>query len=244
MDRALLEYYLDQGLSLPQIGVLVGRDPSTVGYWVQKHGLVANGRDRYAPRGGLTRGQLEPLVEQRLSQREIAGRLSVSISTVRHWLTKYGLKTNPMSRRRKRAQEAIRAGLTRFEADCPQHGWTQFLIFKGGRSRCAQCNAAGVVNRRRKVKRVLVEEHGGMCQLCGYDRFLGALQFHHLDLTKKEFVVSRQGVTRSLAEAREEAAKCALLCANCHAEVEAGFTELGSQGSEVLPAAIRPPLTP
>jgi hypothetical protein len=58
MDRGLLKGYLDQGLSLPQIGALVDRDPSTVGYWVQKHGLVANGQDKYAPRGGLTRESL------------------------------------------------------------------------------------------------------------------------------------------------------------------------------------------
>lgn len=29
MDKAQLEYYLDQGLSLPQIGVLTGRDASS-----------------------------------------------------------------------------------------------------------------------------------------------------------------------------------------------------------------------
>ena len=31
---------------------------------------------------------------------------------------------------------------------------------------------------------------------------------------------------RSLARCRQEAAKCVLLCANCHAEVEAGVAEL------------------
>ena len=35
-----------------------------------------------------------------------------------------------------------------------------------------------------------------------------------------------RGVTRSLAAARAEAAKCVLLCANCHAEVEAGVKRL------------------
>jgi hypothetical protein len=35
-----------------------------------------------------------------------------------------------------------------------------------------------------------------------------------------------QGVTRSLAAARVEMAKCVLLCANCHAEVELGITTL------------------
>jgi hypothetical protein len=62
--------------------------------------------------------------------------------------------------------------------------------------------------------------------LCGYARCHAALQFHHLDRTTKRFALSREGVTRSLARAREEAEKCVLLCANCHAEVEAGFVEL------------------
>jgi hypothetical protein len=30
---------------------------------------------------------------------------------------------------------------------------------------------------------------------------------------------------------REEAKKCVLLCANCHAEVEAGIVKLGSEAS-------------
>ena len=51
---------------------------------------------------------------------------------------------------------------------------------------------------------------------------MAALQFHHLDATAKEFQISERGVTRSIAAARAEAAKCVLLCANCHAEVEAG----------------------
>jgi hypothetical protein len=62
--------------------------------------------------------------------------------------------------------------------------------------------------------------------LCGYDRYQGALQFHHLDRGTKKFMISRRGATRSAAEAREEARKCTLLCANCHAEVEAGFSTI------------------
>ena len=52
-----------------------------------------------------------------------------------------------------------------------------------------------------------------MCRLCGYDRFVGALQFHHLDPESKRFSLSMRGCTRSFAELREEAAKCVLLCA-------------------------------
>ncbi|HEV2820015.1 MAG TPA: hypothetical protein VGW11_05860, partial [Solirubrobacteraceae bacterium] len=49
-----------------------------------------------------------------------------------------------------------------------------------------------------------------------------ALHFHHVDPKTKAFSLSFAGVTRSIAAAREEAAKCVLVCANCHAEVEAG----------------------
>jgi IS30 family transposase len=92
MDRDLLERYLKQGLSLPEIGALVGRDPSTVGYWVQKHGLVANGRAKYAPRGGLTRAQLAPLVDSGATLEGIAVALDRSASTIRYWLAKHGLE--------------------------------------------------------------------------------------------------------------------------------------------------------
>jgi hypothetical protein len=76
------------------------------------------------------------------------------------------------------------------------------------------------------VKEVLLADAGGACRLFGYDRFAGALQFHHVDPAKKRFQIAARGVTRSLAEAREEARKCVLLCANCHAEVEGGYCQL------------------
>ncbi len=79
------------------------------------------------------------------------------------------------------------------------------------------------VAHRRKVKAQLIEEAGGRCVLCGYDRYPGALQFHHLDPESKEFGLGLRGVARSLDRCRAEARKCALLCANCHAEVEGGI---------------------
>ena len=57
-----------------------------------------------------------------------------------------------------------------------------------------------VSNRRRKIKQLLVEEAGGRCALCGYERCAAALHFHHLDPGTKEFHLSMQGVTRSIAK--------------------------------------------
>ena len=76
------------------------------------------------------------------------------------------------------------------------------------------------MRRRRKVRQILIEEAGGKCIRCGYDRYVGALQFHHRERSAKEFGLAERGLTHSLEKLRREAAKCDLLCANCHAEVE------------------------
>jgi hypothetical protein len=77
------------------------------------------------------------------------------------------------------------------------------------------------------VKEILVAEAGGRCSLCGYDRYVGALQFHHRDGAMKNFGLGDRGLTRSLEAVRDEASKCVLLCANCHSEVEAGLAKVG-----------------
>jgi hypothetical protein len=231
MDEDQLKAWLDEGLSLPQIGELVGRDPSTVGYWVSKYGLVANGRAKYAPRGGLAREQLEPLVEEGATLRQMAEVLGRDISTIRYGLRKHGLSTK-RGQRRKDVLEAVRAGRVELEMTCSRHGPTRFFIWPDGRSKCARCNAEAVAKRRRRVKEILIEEAGGECRLCGYRRHPRGLQFHHLDPATKSFGLSGKGFTRSLDKARREAAKCVLLCANCHSEVEAGIA--------VVPVPLRP----
>ena len=227
MDRKYLKHCLDQGLSLSEIGVLVNRDPSTVGYWVRKHGLVANGRAKHAPRGGLKREQLQPLVEKRLSLGQIADTLGVSVSTVRHWLKKHGLPTDLAYRRRKRRlMEAGSNRVRKVEMDCRNHGTATFVLDSRGSWRCLQCRADAVAARRRRVKQTLVNEAGGRCRLCGYNRHVAALHFHHLDPKEKTFSIAHDGITRSIDVMREEVKKCVLLCATCHAEVEAGVATL------------------
>ena len=68
---------------------------------------------------------------------------------------------------------------------------------------------------------MLVEYKGGKCEVCGYDKCIEALEFHHIDETTKEFAVS--GSTKSLDRQKAEADKCIMLCANCHRELHAGL---------------------
>lgn len=221
MDRASLEGFLSQDLSLAEIGRRVGLHESTVGYWVKRHGLKAANRDQHAARGGLARDQLKELVEAGLSSSQIAAELDRSKTTVMHWLKEYGLRTQWAERRRASNDRQPRLVLS-----CPQHGMTVFRRRATGGYRCARCRAEAVARRRRKVKRVLVDEAGGRCVVCGYDRCITALEFHHRVPAEKSFSLSHPGVGRSLEKARAEAGKCVLLCANCHAEVEAGAITL------------------
>jgi transposase len=223
MDRDLLKTYLSEGLSLEQIGVLVNRDPSTVQYWVKEHGLAANGRDKHATRGGLNRAQLEPLVADGLTLRAISEELGVSVSTVRHWMRRFGLRT-----KRHRGNRHLRPSPKRavIVDECHRHGETEFVLENRGAYRCKRCRSESVSQWRQRLKQTLIDEAGGACAICGYSRHPSALHFHHVDPATKEFALSQEGITRSLERARAEARKCVLLCANCHAEVEAGAASL------------------
>jgi hypothetical protein len=51
-------------------------------------------------------------------------------------------------------------------------------------------------------------------------------QFHHRGPIQTVFGISERGISRALEDARQKAAKCALQCPTCHAEVEAGVARL------------------
>ena len=71
---------------------------------------------------------------------------------------------------------------------------------------------------RRKLKQKLVEYKGGKCEICGYDKCIDALEFHHLNPSEKEFTIC-SGDYKSFEKAKKEADKCILVCANCHREI-------------------------
>lgn len=235
MDKGFLEDCLAKGMSLEAIGRLAGKHPSTVSYWLQKHGLTANGAARHAPKGGVSRDELAPLVREGLTIEQIAQRMGIGDTTARHWLRRHGLKTQ-RAQRRAELDLLHRSGQREAEAECRKHGLVRHVsVASERRLRCTKCRAEAVSRRRRKVKEMLVEEAGGKCMICGYARHSAALQFHHVDPASKSFGLGVRGITRSMARLREEAAKCVLLCANCHAELEAGAIELPVKSELSMP---------
>jgi hypothetical protein len=79
-----------------------------------------------------------------------------------------------------------------------------------------------VTRRKQAVKERLIEEGGGCCTVCGYDRCTFNLTFHHVDPKTKSFGMSMRS-TKALAAYLEEIQKCVLVCANCHGEIESGL---------------------
>lgn len=225
MEREFLKECLAKGMSLEAIGKRVGKHPSTVSYWLRKHGLNANGAARHAPKAAIDVNRLRSLVAAGVSIRMIADELDLGYSTVRYWLGKLELETDRSVRRRE-GDQARREGLAKAYLKCHIHGHTAFFARPDGGYRCQRCNISAVSERRREVKRQLVREAGGRCRICGFAGHPAALQFHHLDPTTKEFHLGHRGQTRAIRRMRSEAEKCVLLCANCHALVEAGVKEV------------------
>ncbi|HWM53852.1 MAG TPA: HNH endonuclease signature motif containing protein [Solirubrobacterales bacterium] len=229
MDKRFLEECLAKSMSLEAIGKATGKHPSTVSYWIKKHDFAAVGNSRHAPKGEIDPIRLQKLAEEGVSIRKMADELGAGYSTIRYWLGRLDLETDRMIRR-KEGEAARKAGLRRAYLKCPKHGHTAFFARLEGGFRCARCNTAAVSERRRQVKRRLVEEAGGQCTICGFAEHPAALQFHHLDPSAKAFHLSRRGHSRSIKRMRAEAEKCVLLCANCHAQLEVGAKELPVDG--------------
>ncbi len=103
--------------------------------------------------------------------------------------------------------------------NCPIHGVTPHYVRRDNQAyKCKKCNVEAVARRRKRVRLLLISEAGGQCIRCGYDRCSAALEFHHRDPATKEFPLGARGLTMSLKRMQQEAAKCDLLCANCHRE--------------------------
>lgn len=77
---------------------------------------------------------------------------------------------------------------------------------------------AYVKDSRNKRKLDMVYVMGGKCQLCGYNKTVSALEFHHINPALKTISFNK-AQTKNWEITKEELKKSILLCANCHREV-------------------------
>lgn len=78
-------------------------------------------------------------------------------------------------------------------------------------------NSKSVQKSQRRKKIHAIEQFGGKCSVCGYDKCINALEFHHTENKKEEpsYIIFRWSWERALKELE----KCILVCANCHREI-------------------------
>ena len=87
--------------------------------------------------------------------------------------------------------------------------------------RCKKCKT----QKSKERQRFYAEQFRAMkqaigCARCGEDDPY-CLHFHHIDPQEKKYCVGIKGRS-SFRSMEDEVAKCILLCANCHAKLEAG----------------------
>ena len=146
----------------------------------------------------MDKSQLAVLVERGYSTRHIAKEVGLSQTTIRYWLVKFDLQTGVIHK-------------------CHKCGITNPLSFTKGRySTCRRCRTTSQKGRYHQYKTKAVQYKGGGCELCGYNKCLASLDFHHKNETNKEFGIG--GLRREVGfkKLKEEIEKCEVICANCH----------------------------
>lgn len=88
------------------------------------------------------------------------------------------------------------------------------------KSKCKNCQSIQDDSRKEAIILQVVGEYS--CKICGYNKCKQALEFHHIDPTKKEYRIANL-ITHKEDTIIKELEKCVLVCANCHREIHYGF---------------------
>lgn len=160
----------------------------------------------------MEKEQLEKYINQGLSTYEIAEKINVSRSTIRYWLNKFKLET--------KFKEHLKE-----PKKCSRCGETDPSKFYGRKKTiCGKCHSKYTTQKGREKKLKAVEYKGGKCEICGYDKCINALDFHHKDPSQKDLSFkSKRGW--SWNKLKVELDKCILVCSNCHREIHFKSTD-------------------
>lgn len=164
--------------------------------------------------------ELKQMIDDNLSTRKISNITNKSQTTIRYWLKKYDLSTNHESFKN---LTPVDYGDTRFCPRCQKECLTSDFYNRRGKKNssvyCKPCTGQQTMDRVRSFKTKCVEYKGGCCKICGYNKYIGALEFHHLDPSLKDFTISHLKSYTFDSVVINELDKCILVCANCHREI-------------------------
>lgn len=158
---------------------------------------------------------IKKLVDDGLSTYQISKELGKGQTTIGYWLNKYKLST-----KRKLSNEDTE---NKFCSRCGQiKDRGEFYKRRGKEGAsvyCKPCTTEQTLERMRLFKQKCIEYKGGKCERCGYNKYNGALDFHHIDPGKKDFGIANMRSYSFDDKVKNELDKCILVCANCHREI-------------------------
>jgi len=92
-------------------------------------------------------------------------------------------------------------------------------------SYCKSCFNKYCVERWIETKKKAIKYKGEKCVCCGYSKYYGSLDFHHLDPKEKDVNWDKLRL-RSWEKIKNELDKCVIFCNRCHQEIHGGVTDL------------------
>jgi predicted HNH restriction endonuclease len=127
---------------------------------------------------------------------EIAKELNKSVRAIHHKAARIGLSRNPVKIKHPSNKKII---------DQRYYEKNKEEVYKRKRERI------------RNYKLELLKRFGEKCSVCGYNKCVAALEFHHTE-KNKDVDIKKALQNLSKQKALKEAEKCIILCANCHRE--------------------------
>ena len=175
----------------------------------------------------MTKELLIEMIGKGMSLNQIGKETGKSLTTVRYWAKKHQIEfpNKPFKEIGKKDY-----GESRFCPKCEKECITSEFYSRRDKSNsssyCKKCTNYQTVVRQRNLKKQMIEYKGGKCERCGYNKYYGALEFHHIDPSKKDFSLSHLKRYKFDQIIIDELDKCMLLCSNCHREIHGEQSDL------------------
>jgi len=172
----------------------------------------------------MKKEQLETMIDDGKSLNQISKDMGKSLTTIRYWVKKHNIKfeTKNFSSQIKKEYGKSRV-CPKCKNDCNIDQFYNRRGKIGGSVYCKKCTTDQVVERTRKLKQDMVDYKGGSCEICGYNKYIGALDFHHKNPNEKDFTIAHIRQYKFDDIIKNELDKCMLVCSNCHREIHGGL---------------------
>ena len=186
----------------------------------------------------MNKETLKQYINENKTLKEMADLNNVSSSTIRYWLKKYDLKS----------QNKPGPKTTNFSSCCvvcakPTEN-NKMYCSSNCKTKQYKKNNPNVFYQKTKNKNVIdknngikfkllaLEYCGESCKLCGYNKNISALAFHHVDPNEKDFSFAGIRQKELSLSHKTELAKCITLCHNCHTTLHYNHNQLNQNQSK------------